>query len=180
MKRKGRKDRIRYKNKLRKQYLTQMDLEAEITEEDDRAANESAAARVRQKVKEMSGVEQDIIIDDSLEKMSEILQEYAGPLLNVINSDDKSECEKAFMIAIVFWNYSIAAETPGIFRRIWKMWKMRRVMRPFMADAESRSVMRYMVDRKRQMFPDNRRVIVSFDLAEERHGFHLFVASSVD
>jgi hypothetical protein len=179
MRAKTRRDKIGHKNKIRRRRFVEADSEAEITEEEDlRAANEASSARMKRKMTELTGVEHEMVINDSLEKMSDILLDYAEPLLSVIDSDDKLEYEKALMMAIVLWNYSIMKETSGRIKRIKRIWSMRRMLRPFMADAESRSVLNYMLERKRQMYPDNKRVILNYELTEGRKNFHLFVVSS--
>ena len=52
-------------------------------------------------------------------------------------------------------------------------------LKSVMPDAESRSVVEYMLERRRQMYPDNRRMLMSYELTELPDGFHLSVASTL-
>ena len=54
-----------------------------------------------------------------------------------------------------------------------------KMLRPVMPDAESKGVIDYMIARKRQIFPDNKRIILNHELTETPDGFHLTVASSI-
>jgi hypothetical protein len=50
-----------------------------------------------------------------------------------------------------------------------------------MPDAESKKTVRYMLERKRQMYPDNKRFVINYELTDEPDGgFHLSVVSTAD
>ena len=173
MKKKERKDKIKYKNKIRKQHLAKKIAEQETTEEDCGISDESLA-RMQCKLQEMSGVKgNELIRDSSLEKMSDILMEYGEPLFETINTDNKAEYEKVIMMSIMLWNCAIMQEEPKGQKEIEKM------LKPMMSDAESKSVVKYMLDRKMEMFPDNKRVILNYELTETPNGLHLSVASTI-
>jgi ABC-type iron transport system FetAB ATPase subunit len=173
MKRKERKDKIKYKNKIRKQQQVQKSAEKKVSEDDCGASDESLK-RLESKMLEMSGgKEHKVIRDSSLERMSDILLEYGDPLFDGINTDNKKEYEKAIMMSIRLWNCAIMQEEPEGKKEIEKM------LKPMMPDAESKSVVRYMLGRKHEMFPKNKRMIMNYELTETADGFHLTVASTI-
>ena len=121
----------------------------------------------------MSGIEHDIVRNGSLEKMSEILLEYAEPFLEIIDLDNKAEYEKAIMLAIMLWNCAIM-EKPG--KNIRK--KLEKILKPLMPGVNINDNINNMIERKRQMFPDNKRIIISFDVTETSDDYHISVAST--
>jgi hypothetical protein len=173
MKKKERKDKIKYKNKIRKQQQGQKRAEKKLSEGNCGASDESLMRMERKMLKMSGGKEHELIRDSSLEKMSDILLEYGDPLLEAIDSEDKKEYEKAIMMSIMLWNCAIMQEEPKGRKGIEKM------LKPMMPDAESKSVVRYMLDRKHEMFPKNKRMIMNYELTEAADGFHLTVASTI-
>jgi hypothetical protein len=171
---KGRKDRIRYKNKVRRQLQAKTGLDEAATE-DDCGISDDMVRRMERKLSEMSGVEHKMIRDSSLEKMSDILLEYATPFLDTIDKDDKAGFDKAIKMCMVFWNCAIMQES----RKEWK--EIKKMLKPVMPNAESASVVEYMLERKRRMYPDNKRMIMNYEISElEGGGLHLSVASTID
>ena len=171
---KGRKDKLKYKSKLRKQQLsraknaTEAETEAEVIK--------GSADKLKQKLSEMSGIkDQEVVCDENLEKMSDILLEYAKPFLDTVDIDDKAAYEKAIKISMIFWNCAIMEESPEMRKELKKM------LKPVMPDVESRSVVNYMIERKRQMYPDNKRLMMNYELVDlPGGGFYLNVASTLD
>ena len=172
MNKRGRKDKLKYKNKIRKQQISRLNREERVSE-DDCGVSDETMSRMKGKMLEISGAKQKLIRDSSLEKMSEILLEYAKPLVDVVETDNIEYYEKAIKISIMLWNCTILQETTKSRKEIMKM------LKPVMPDAESKSIVNYMLERKRQMYPDNKRVIMSYELSETAEGFHLSVASTV-
>ena len=172
MKKKDRRDKIKHKNKIRKQQLSKIKSEARKREEDCGVSDESMA-RMEHQMVERYGLEHKVIRDNTLEKMSDILLKYGEPLVDTIDSDDKAEYEKAIMMSIMLWNCAIMQDMS-------KDWKViEKMLKPIMPDAESKSVVECMLDRKREMFPDNKRIIMNYELTERPNGFHLSVASTI-
>jgi hypothetical protein len=170
VKKKDRKDKTRYKSKLRKQQSKRPGADIE---EDDLGVSDETAEIMKREMEERYGVEHKVIRDRTLEKMSDILLEYGKPLLDTITSDSKAEYEKAITILITLWNCSIMQGGPKGRRGIEKM------LKPVMPDAESKSVVRYMLDRKLQLYSDNKRFITNYELSETPDGFHLVVMSTI-
>ena len=171
MKKKKRKNKTKYKNEIRKRQIANISSEKKITEDDCGVSDESLN-RMKDKMSEMTGgIEHKLVRDSSLEKMSEILLEYAKPFMDTIELDNKKEYEKAVILAMTLWNCSIMEEDPKNRKAAKEM------LKPLMRDAESKSVMNYMLERKRQMYPNNKRMIMNYELTETPDGFNLSVAS---
>ena len=173
MKKKKHKDKIQYKNKIRRQQLDKAKPQSQ-KEEDDCGISDESLARMKHKVGEWFGIEHEVIRDSSLERMSEILREYADPFLNIVDTDSKAEYEKAIMISIMFWNYSIVKEASSKEQK-----KIEKMLRPMMSDVESKYIIEYMLDRKRQMYPDNKRMIMSYEVTETSDSYNLYVVSTM-
>jgi len=172
MKKKKRKDKLRYKNKIRKKQLAQAFYEKLLTEE--AGISEETAKRLQEKVNEMTGVERDMVRDSTLEKMSDIILDYAAPILDVIDTEAMEEYEKAIGLAITFWNCSLMEEKPGGHEEV------QRLLKPLMMNSGGKDFVNHMLERKRYMYPDSKRVIMDFELSKTIGGFHLAVASTVD
>ena len=174
MKNKRLKNKIKYKNKIRKQQLTRISLEKK-TDEDDCGVSDESFNRLKKKILEMNdGIVYKMRRNSALEKMSDILLEYAETFLRTIDSSNKDEYEKAIAVSTILWNCSIMQEDPRTREEINKM------LEPIMPDAGSRSIVNYMLERRRQMYPNNNRLIVSYELTKKPNGdLHLSVASTV-
>ena len=169
-KHKGKKKRMHNNNQRQQTSVTVNEKAAE----DDCGISDEAANRMEQKLAEVSGIGHKVIRDSSLEKMSDILLEYAEPFMENIDIDNKEEYNKAIMMSIMLWNCAIMQESQADMKSIEK------ILKPLMQGAEAKSVMNYMMERKRQMYPENKRLIVSYDLAELGEGsYHLSVASTI-
>jgi len=166
------KDKIRYKNKIRKKQLAKTESEQMIIEDDSGVLDDSFN-RLKDKVSKISGFEHDLIIQDSSqEKMSEVLLEYGEPFLDSIDPQDRAEHEKAIQLSMMLWNCAIMQDDPK------KRKEVKKTLKALISDAESKSVVLHMLDRKRLMFPNNKRIIVSYELTETQRGFHLHVVST--
>ena len=172
MKKKDRKDKLKYKNKIRKQQLSTIKTETKL-KEDDCGISDESLARMESQMTEQYGAEYKMIRDKTLEKMSDIILEYGQPLIDTIDSDDKEEYKNAIIMTIILWNCAII-EAPPI---NWK--KLKKELKPMVYDDESRSVVKYMLERKWEMFPDNKRIIMNYELNETPNGLYLSVASSI-
>ena len=130
--------------------------------------------RMKGKLTEHYGIERDIVRNATPEKMSEILLEYAKPFMDVVTSDSKEEYDKSIKIAMILWNCAIIESAKGSKGRK----EIEKVLKPVLSDAESKGVLRFMLERKREMFPNNNRIIMGYELTETPDGFHLSVAST--
>ena len=174
MKKKERKDKLKYKNKIRKQQLGKALTYSKQTDENCGITDETME-RMQEQLDEQYGIGHEMVRDSSLEKMSDILLEYGKPFMDLVQTGSKADYEKSIKISMMLWNCSIMQELKG-FKGSKKIEKM---LKPLMPDAESKEMVKYMLERKRQMFPDNNRIILNYELAEAPDGFHLSVASTI-
>jgi len=175
------KDKIRYKNKIKKKQLAQTQSEQMIsaskisepqTTYDDCGVSDEVYERLKNELSELSGVEYKSIRDSSLEKMSGVILEYGEPIIDTIDSDDKAEYDNAIQIIIRLWNSAIMYEKPKTRKKAYEL------LKPLMPDDEAISVVSYMLARKRLLFPDNKRYILNYELTETQGNFHLTVSST--
>ena len=173
MKNNGHKDKLRYKNKIRKQQITSMNRKESPAEDDCGVSDESLARMKSEMIKMSGGADLKLLRDSSLEKMSDVLLEYAKPFLDLIDPGNKQEYEKAIQISMLFWNCAILQNDHKSRKEMMKM------LKTIMPDAESRGIADYMIERKQQMYPDNKRIIANYELSETAGGYHLSVASAL-
>ena len=141
-------------------------------QEDDRILSESLDT-MEKRLSEMTGVEHKVIRDSSFASMSEALLEFAEPLMNVIDTRNREAYEKAVLTAVCLWNCAVMQEKPGKDKAIKKL------LKPFMKDADGKSIVHYMMERKRQMFSELKRYIVNYELVDQGDGYYLSVASTI-
>jgi hypothetical protein len=109
------------------------------------------------------------------EKMSEVILDFAQPLLDMSDNDEATQ--KAIDFAIVAWNFAIIKERSGE-QALEEM--MRKTAKPGTDEA---MIERYkphfdmLFQRKRELFPDNQRMILDYEFTESRDKFHLNVLS---
>ena len=175
------KDKIRYKNKIKKKQLTQIQSEQMIsaskisepqTTDDNCGVSEAVYERLKNELSELSGAEFKSIRDSSLEKMSGVILEYGEPIIDTIDSDDKEAYDKAILMTTVLWNSAIMYEEPKNRKKAYEL------LKPLMFDDEAISVVSYMLARKRLLFPDNKRYILNYELTGTQGDFHLTVSST--
>jgi hypothetical protein len=110
-------------------------------------------------------------------KMSEVIIEFAQPLLDVSQTDE--EQRKAITMAIAIWNVSLLPDKD-----------QKNFIREFcnsMQDSasdqeildENSQIISYFLERKKIFFPDIKRMILDYDCVETPQGFHLNVVSNV-
>ena len=113
------------------------------------------------------------------EKMSEILLDYAEPL---INEETTKECinemEKILTAAMMSWNYAIIKRMKPL--KFLLRIKMSLITKMFFYEIGKRNLYSLMVKRKRKLYPDNVRLIVSIDVSwdDEIDGPHVVVLSA--
>lgn len=86
------------------------------------------------------------------EKMSEVIEDFAAPLLDI--ADSPEDVEKALMIAAFAWNYALLKESGSA--------DVDRDEPGLLADPAIRKILDALVIRKRELYPDNRRAILGF------------------
>jgi hypothetical protein len=101
------------------------------------------------------------------EKMSQVLEEFAQPLLRDAQSLD--ELKKALLVAMVAWNHSLLDEAAAA--------ESEMASRLF-ANPNFRPVLNALIARKKQLYPHNRRFILDYELVADGAGLQLNVVSS--
>ena len=108
-------------------------------------------------------------------KMSEVLQAFVEPHLSF--AVNKEQRQKLFAIAILAWNLALLPEErqqQAMEEAITQM----SLGKDRQAQQDVREILEELTERKRKVFPNNRRHIIDFDIRETRDDFHLSVISS--
>jgi hypothetical protein len=112
-----------------------------------------------------------------MEKMSQIIIDYARPLLDAAKNGE--EQKKAITIAITIWNLSLfPSKTKSKY-----LTEIKKTMKATSAKggdfSENDEVFNYMMERKRVLFNKINRVVFDYEFVETPKSFHLNVVSSV-
>ena len=125
----------------------------------------------------IDGGKEFLIAPPNMTKMSEIIIDYARPLLNVAKNDE--EQKKALSIAIAIWNLSLypkemQSECIG---------KITEIMTASRKDSRlsenEKEVLNFLMERKKTFFPEIKRVILDYEYVETPKGFHINVVSNI-
>jgi len=111
------------------------------------------------------------------EKMSEVILKFAQPMLDA--SDNGESTRKAINLAILAWNFAIIHERSGE-KALDEI--IHKTMKPDTDEAKIEEFKRYLAMlfiRKRELFPDNKRVILDYQITEARDNFHLDVVTTL-
>lgn len=141
-----------------------------------RAINESQE-KLLQRARERTGnhkIEFEISPPNK-EKMSEIIIEYAAPLLDAAqNAEDQ---KKAISMAIAMWNISLLPEKNQLksLKEIEGIISSSTVRDAF--SDERQGIFIYLINRKKHLFQDINRFIQDYEFIETPEGFHLNIAS---
>ena len=115
------------------------------------------------------------------QKMSEVLLDFAAPLLDTIDMRDKAVLEPTIQIAIFIWNYAVIVSgqypktlTKGMVGQVKALVENRRSNDPVF-----RTLLAVLLERKKSLYPDNNRMIVDFNVSWDKKGenMHLTVFS---
>ena len=111
------------------------------------------------------------------EKMSQIIIDYAGPLLYVAKNGE--EQKKAITLAIIIWNVSLFADESQseYINRIKKLMTPKSGKGGDLLENDD-PVFNYMMERKKVFFPDVNRLVVDYEFVETPKGFHLNIVSN--
>jgi hypothetical protein len=110
------------------------------------------------------------------EKMSEVLEEFAQPYLDLV--DDSLEMQnKVIAMAVLAWNSTLLprkerkAALEDLFSNL--------SLQDEEAEEDGRQVLKDMIKRKTRYFRANKRFILSYDMSKTKEGFYLSVASTL-
>jgi hypothetical protein len=135
--------------------------------------------KLLQRVKDESidGGKEFLIAPPNMTKMSEIIIDYARPLLNAAKNDE--EQKKALSIAIAIWNLSLYPKE----MQSEYIGKITEIMTASRKDSElsenEKEVLNFLMKRKKTLFPEIKRVILDYEYVETPKGFHINVVSNI-
>ena len=112
------------------------------------------------------------------EKMSQIIIDYARPLLEVAKNGE--EQKKAITIAVTIWNLSLFPEESQS-EYISEIEKIMRATSGKGGDLSEKdnAVFNYMMERKKVLFPEIARLVVDYEFVETPKSFHLNIVSNI-
>ncbi len=108
--------------------------------------------------------------------MSDVLLHFAEPLTKGVPKNDDQEFKKALSVAMITWNAALASER-----------QREEMLRKFVEAAEADNVkdreqalelLRFMIQRKNQLFPKIQRFIVGFEVRATKMDRDVQVAST--
>ncbi len=102
------------------------------------------------------------------EKMSEIILDLAKPLLE--ESEEFDWKLTALDLAIIAWNLSLAPEA--------EQQRLQREFPQMFGDPETRELFDLLLERKAELYPDNQRVIVDYEIRPKGSGHALRIIST--
>ena len=114
----------------------------------------------------------------NMEKMSQIIIDYAGPLLDVAKNGE--EQKKAITIAIIIWNLSLFPDE----MQSEYITEIKKIMTPTSGKGwdlseNDNAVFNYMMERKKVLFAEINRLVVDYEFVETSKGFHLNIVSNI-
>jgi hypothetical protein len=140
----------------------------------------SARSILLDKMRDSPEFDDAIILDEhpDLQKMSEVLLEYAEFLTKALPADDDKAFRKAVGIAVMCWNATLAPkhEREEILHEF-----ISQTSRDDILPAEElREILNFMIQRKMQLFKNNRRWIISYEIKSTKRDREVYVISSLE
>ena len=132
---------------------------------------------MRQNLKE-KGLEEPLVVRaPGSEKMSEVLLDFADPLLEQTQDDDGRAFQNTIGIAIFSWNVSLLPEEK------WKSSIEDIVQKLGQSDEEmamTKSIIQMLIQRRLEYFPDITRFIFDYEILDQGDNWHLNVISTLE
>lgn len=112
-------------------------------------------------------------VSPAVRPMSEVLSEFAEPLLEEMGDE---HLRVGVSVAALAWNMATMPPKEGeaALGRFCKD----KVIGEVLTSREMRELLRFLVDRKKQMYGDDERLILSYTFVEEQGDLRLLVAST--
>ena len=107
-------------------------------------------------------------VGQGAEKMSEVLELFAEPLLASARS--KEDVETALSLAALAWNSSLLEDTVSL--------EQDPVGSAFLADPTARIIFEALLARKEALYPENKRIILDYQVISSGAGFRFNVIST--
>jgi hypothetical protein len=143
---------------------------------ESRALSRSSSKKMLKNLERL-GVAQDVLINPpDQEKMSEVLLDFARPLLDL--SDEDEHFDKVIALAAASWNVALLppvkqeASLEGLIDIISSSGTRDDVQM-------ARETVRMLLERKKRYFPDNKRFIADYQISNSRSRRNLLVASTL-
>jgi len=113
-----------------------------------------------------------------VEKMSDVILNYAKPLTEVLPEDDDESFQKAVIAAMMIWNAAILPDSEG------KPLIKQMADEIGKSDLEARKsfleMAEFMLERKRKRFRNNKRFIIDYEIKITKKDRELSVVSTLD
>jgi hypothetical protein len=140
----------------------------------------SARSILLDKMRDSPEFDDAIMLDEhpDLQKMSEVLLEYAEPLTEPLPANDDMAFRNAVAVAALCWNAALAPkhEREGILHEFISQTSRGEVL----PAEESREILNFMIQRKLQLFKNNRRWILNYEIKSTKRDREVYVISSLE
>ncbi len=119
------------------------------------------------------------LLDSSpdIEKMSEIIIDYAQPLLDAATNAETQK--QAITTAIIGWNLSLFPEE----QHACQIEEIKEILGNSVESEQQKKeaieVFNFLLERKKSLYPEVNRMVIDFELIETPKGYHLNVVSNV-
>ncbi|MCI5147934.1 MAG: hypothetical protein D3916_00740 [Candidatus Electrothrix sp. MAN1_4] len=136
-----------------------------------KTAQARLAKKIRRSGKKVS------VNPQGLERMSDVIEEFAEPLLADCRNAD--EAKKAIQFAMIVWNLTLLPEKEQD-NKIQEMLDALSPSDKIDAITQTRYFINLLITRKKKMFPDIKRTVIDFQLSGSGSNLRLDIASTMD
>ena len=158
--------------KAKLSWLKKRQLKKQQAQKRNKAKAEKGQKELRDRVSERNNYEI-VQADDRLEKMSEILENFIDPYLDMLETEDQHH--RLLMVAIVAWN---AALLPLEDQKA----TIDKFAQGLPGDDETQedfyAIVAELISRKTEYFAQYKRMILDYELTDTGDGYHLSVVST--
>jgi hypothetical protein len=143
-------------------------------------ANRSAKSILMDKMRRSEKFENSIILDShsDVEKMSGVLLEYAEPLTKPLPVHEDGAFRKSIGIAIMCWNAALSSKRRR--EEALNQFVSKTARDDTLPAAELLVILNFMVDRKHQLFGDNKRWILNYQVKSTKKEREILVVSTLE
>lgn len=144
------------------------------------AKKQKRKRKVKNKINSLRKSYKVIDSPQGVEMMSEVLEDYAAPLLEAAN--DYEQISRVIGIAAVFWNASVQATEAQAREKVQSYIDLSQNNDTGLSfeDSDFDMTFKFMFDRKQRLFSGNHRLIVNYEVSDLGDGeYHIEVASTM-
>jgi hypothetical protein len=131
-------------------------------------------------MKSQPGFDKAVILDEhpNVEKMSEVIFEFAAPLLEPLSDDDDNAFHNIIAVAVLCWNASMVSKH-----------EREEMLSRFIAETategvlpakEFREILDFMVQRKQRLFKNNKRWITNYEIKQTKKDREVYIVSTLE